>query len=303
MFWPPKRCGIWTGFWIFLYLFHWTNDCDPVPIPGVGGSVADMTALTQVYHSMSTQRRLTDFFSTSPADKGEGSCEDTPTGGANPWFRAVFQNHAKGDIPPPMGSDPNVPNCVSTAVQKRSFRRACNRALQQGATWYRGRLFTAEEVPPHIRMRSSSLRSTNNSNSRPVLHQPSKAKRISCLTWNAGGDFNCSLREAKPWTGPGCFRWKNALMTGKQHKDGDQFLQLLQRYDLTAINTWCQHAGSDDWQRLGDHVEHACQISPHQAWYHWSRFRSLHRSQQKQIRQVLPPLAIPLHQPLEYRFH
>ena len=59
--------------------------------------------------------------------------------------------------PKPSGIPPSSPmpsQAVSRYV-KRSYRRACQRALRQGSTTYRGRLLEARQVPHHLRSSSS----------------------------------------------------------------------------------------------------------------------------------------------------
>ena len=59
--------------------------------------------------------------------------------------------------PKPSGIPPSSPTpsqAVSRYV-KRSYRRACQRALRQGSTTYRGRLLEARQVPHHLRSSSS----------------------------------------------------------------------------------------------------------------------------------------------------
>ena len=57
-----------------------------------------------------------------------------------------------------------------------------------------------------------------------------------------GGDFNCSLPCAEPWSGPDTFDWENQRRRGVQHSDMHIFQDLLQSQGLIALNTW-QGAG------------------------------------------------------------
>ena len=84
--------------------------------------------------------------------------------------------------PKPSGVPPSSPmpsQAVSRYV-KRSYRRACQRALRQGSTTYRGRLLEARQVPHHLRSPSSA-----SIPQRPAPPAVRQGLRVFC--WNAGG--------------------------------------------------------------------------------------------------------------------
>ena len=72
------------------------------------------------------------------------------------------------------------PNQVHTRCVKRSFKRACARALTQGTTMYRGRVLRAREIPPSLQCSRPSQ-----PNRSPVRQARHRGLRIFC--WNAGG--------------------------------------------------------------------------------------------------------------------
>ena len=87
-------------------------------------------------------------------------------------------------LAPKPGSLPNTmcptPKQAHTRCVKRSFKRACARAVHQGTTLYRGRVLRASEVPSSLQFsRSSQPRRS------PVNQTPQRGLRIFC--WNAGG--------------------------------------------------------------------------------------------------------------------
>ena len=80
--------------------------------------------------------------------------------------------------PKPSGVPPSSP--MPSQDVKRSYRRACQRALRQGYTTYRGRLLEARQVP--CQLRSSSSVSLPQRPAPPTVRQ---GLRVFC--WNAGG--------------------------------------------------------------------------------------------------------------------
>ena len=85
---------------------------------------------------------------------------------------------------PKLGSLPTTssptPRTALKRCVKRSFRRACMRAMTQGSTTYRGRAFKAQEVPDSLRQSFVYSRPP------PSTRQnPAHGLRIFC--WNAGG--------------------------------------------------------------------------------------------------------------------
>ena len=103
-----------------------------------------------------------------------------PAAGTAGGASTLPHNH----LAPKPGSLPSTisptPNSAHTRCVKRSFKRACARAVNQGTTLYRGKVLRASEVP-------SSLQYTRSPQSRrsPVTQAPSRGLRIFC--WNAGG--------------------------------------------------------------------------------------------------------------------
>ena len=84
--------------------------------------------------------------------------------------------------PKPSGipSQSPMPRAPVSRYVKRSYKRACQRALTQGRTTYRGRLLEAHQVP-------DSLRSTPHIQAQPRKAPPAMRQGLHVFCWNAGG--------------------------------------------------------------------------------------------------------------------
>ena len=137
--------------WTIFSLHFWTLrqrvvDCNPVPNPGTSCVSTDMP---ERYKIPERQRLLTELPGIQiTGRKGEGSCTSTGAGEAINWLPILTQTANCGQ-PPTMGSGPTmqVPNTRCTKIQKRSFQRACKRAIQHGMAWFRGQAYTVEHFP------------------------------------------------------------------------------------------------------------------------------------------------------------
>ena len=102
-------------------------------------------------------------------------------GGANPVTSYLLASALKpGGFP-----TKNRPmlNVCYTRSAKRAYQRACNRAVQQGQTRYRGRLLTSAQIP-EARRRGLPV-NTSNIPARKPNHPP--AGGVQLFTWNSGG--------------------------------------------------------------------------------------------------------------------
>ena len=84
--------------------------------------------------------------------------------------------------PKPSGipSQSPMPRAPVSRYVKRSYKRACQRALTQGRTTYRGRLLEAHQVP-------DSFRSTPHIQAQPRKAPPAMRQGLHVFCWNAGG--------------------------------------------------------------------------------------------------------------------
>ena len=97
-----------------------------------------------------TQRTLFDFPSFLHSHKGEGSHVATDVSGANQW-QTILQTHsAKCGEPPPMSCGSKLTPKKYTVVQKRSYKRACRRALLHGIAGYHGKVVTPADFPADL---------------------------------------------------------------------------------------------------------------------------------------------------------
>ena len=110
----------------------------------------------------------------------------------------ILADTAKCGNPPPVDPGPSsVP--PYTAVQKRSFRRACKRAISYGETKYRGHLVRIQDFPvslvQHLQKQFSA------GSPRPVRPQMQRKdpRRLNIMHWNPGGLSQSSYFELKHW--------------------------------------------------------------------------------------------------------
>ena len=148
------------------------------------------------------QRSILEF--TSPqlqVGQGEGCCSATAATRASDWEQAFIHQSAKRGEPLPVGFGPNQRVPRFSQVQKRSFHRACKRALQHGATWYRGRFFPEAEIPTGLRQKLQPKLPTPSLKQKPVDFLPAStaASRLKLLTWNPGGMGTGTLNELRLW--------------------------------------------------------------------------------------------------------
>ena len=179
------------GFWILI----WTGiclqvllTCSPVPSPG---TTAHNRAPQRIF-SMS-QTTLFDHGFYQSSCKGEGCSEATVTAGAPDWIQEL-QNSAKRGQPPPMGYGPQSQPPRPSCVQKRSYRRACARAIHTGAAWYRGQLCTVEHFSPQLVSQLQHRSGITSPRRTHPIRTSGLRNRISCMHWNLGGLWVVSAR-------------------------------------------------------------------------------------------------------------
>ena len=185
---------------ILLLLLHFSGlgsfrqlpvERNPVPIPG--------TALEQMSTTRIDHHRIYDFPGfTLTGRQGEGCCDPTVTAGADRWIYAFCQDSAKGGQPPQMSNSSNRPMLPQTAVHKRSYKRACRRALTYGNSHYHGRCMQVHDFPQALVQKIQQDMQPHGRRSLP--NRPLRAKdRISCLHWNPGGLSQAVFLEVKQW--------------------------------------------------------------------------------------------------------
>ena len=90
-----------------------------------------------------------------------------------------------------------------SAVQKRSYKRACKRAIQTGCSWYHGKCIPLHEFPTAL---VETLKQSTRSHSHvtpPVRsrgpHKTRSKPSINVLNWNPGGLGDSRFAELKTW--------------------------------------------------------------------------------------------------------
>ena len=90
-----------------------------------------------------------------------------------------------------------------TRVVKRSIKRAFARACAQGLAWYKGRCYTPNEFPKNLQLPVISPALQTKPGGNPAVTACNRkhrdARRLSLLTWNAGGLNSAKLDEIKIW--------------------------------------------------------------------------------------------------------
>ena len=97
--------------------------------------------------------------------QGEGYCASTCTVEAEAWTQAFCNDPANGGQRPPMGLGSNDPDRPRTIVHKRSFMRACRRALIHGHSHYHGRYMRPQDFPAALRHKVQDTQSGDSSHS------------------------------------------------------------------------------------------------------------------------------------------
>ena len=150
-------------------------------------------------HPCFRQTHLTDFFQDGSVHEGEGCNRTTTVTGADAWITHFCADPANSGQPPPRchGTCPSPQ--PYTGVQKRSYKRACKRALTSGCTRYRGREVSLRDFPSNLIARVQQEQSRQR---RPAPHPsptPVRHSRMTLLHWNPGGMAQSTFQEFKHW--------------------------------------------------------------------------------------------------------
>ena len=182
--------------WVF-FLLPLTVLVNRNPVPNPGAAVQPWTIFS------SSQMRQTTLFDQgfrANSCKGEGCSVTTNTAEATNWISASLFT-AKCGHTPPTGCGPQSDQRLLTDVQKRSYKRACRRALRTGAAWYKGQLHTVGHFPSKLVAQLSPPAQT--APRRSQGHMPARTSglrhRLSCFHWNPGGLSQSAFGELKFW--------------------------------------------------------------------------------------------------------
>ena len=104
-------------------------------------------------------------------------------------------------------------------ITKRSYKRALTRIRNHGFTWYKGRLLSGNIQHGQ---QTSSPQISNSTNLPP--HSVNKRRRLTCLTWNAGGMSISDWDHFQQWI-------------DHQHLD----IITLQETHWSHTSSWLQH--------------------------------------------------------------
>ncbi|CAL1152943.1 unnamed protein product [Cladocopium goreaui] len=97
-----------------------------------------------------------------------------------------------------MSTRSNRPTAPVTAVQKRSYKRACRRAILNGFSHYHGHRMQVEDFPPVLVQKLRSDSKPVRCSQPPNAAAPCKG-RLTCLHWNPGGLAQTTLAEIRLW--------------------------------------------------------------------------------------------------------
>lgn len=176
-----------------LFVFF-TCVCNPVPNPG-----NQTNSPAKFADSVMRQTLLLDYaIPKTGLIQGEGCHGSTTVTEATTWEHAFIHHFANSGNPLPMGSGPKLKVHKVSQVQKRSYFRACRRAMQLGAAWYKGRILTSQDFPSSLCERVTH-KSASTGPIGMARQLPSRAARIRLLTWNPGGMAQGKLVELRQW--------------------------------------------------------------------------------------------------------
>ena len=169
-------------------------ECNPVPIPGV------TSLFPCVQQPMSyKQTSLHDYVGfNNRSCQGEGYCASTCTVEAEAWMKAFCKDPANGGQRPPMSLGSNDPDRPRTTVHKRSFMRACRRALIHGHSHYHGRYMRSQDFPATLRHKVQATQSSTTHKAPKSWHTTNNG-RLTLLHWNPGGLSQATFVELKHW--------------------------------------------------------------------------------------------------------
>ena len=177
-----------------LLLLAWTIGGNPVPIPGMGRN-----RHFQPQRDCG-QTLITDFAkSEQPLHQGEGCLVSTDMAGAEPWTPHFIACPANSGYPPPANFGSSRCPYQQTAVQKRSYQRACKRALQFGEAKYHGKIFRIHDFPRPLVQKIQQQMPPIMLRQRTVPPSQLSHSRIRVLNWNAGGMAQGTLFELTHW--------------------------------------------------------------------------------------------------------
>ena len=165
-------------------------DSNPVPIPG--------TAECDFFQMRQT--RLTDFSgSQRNSCEGEGCRGTTTTTEADQWHSIFYDVAAKCGHPPPVGDNTESPSLPYTSVQKRSYRRACRRAINTGYAHYHGQKLQVTDFPAALVQKLRPCAETAVEALPMKVPRSTRSPRITTLFWNPGGLSQATFLELKQW--------------------------------------------------------------------------------------------------------
>ena len=174
------RLGVWTALAV----------CNPVPNPG------GIRTMTCRQPAVFRQTALWEFPGFDTDSKGEGYHGTTSVIGAGSSASFHDKDTANCGHPPPAGRGPRqYPS--AKPVQKRSFIRACRRAMQNGSTGYHGRTWNWIDFPAALRQKVSEKGPAPRTQ-RPRVHRRA-GSRLSIIHWNPGGLSQGRFHELKAW--------------------------------------------------------------------------------------------------------
>ena len=186
-------------YFLGIISIFWGNDHNSVPIPS---GITTMPSTGFSFNAISGQTVLDQFPGFSTRDsKGEGCHGATTMTGADAWISSFCRTPAKCGQPPPMSQGSQTWPTPSPAVVKRSFQRACRRAIRDGQTGYHGRLWSVTDFPAALVQKlaySPSVASAPEHAPRRSHHRVCSG-RFSILTWNPGGLSQSRFFELKSW--------------------------------------------------------------------------------------------------------
>ena len=130
-----------------------------------------------------------------------GGKDFSPTMGADGGSAFAMQSSLSLDDDPKQHG--TWPTKRHSAVQKRSYKRACRRAIQDGCAWFHGKRIPLHEFPIALIETLKQTTTPHTPACSPVRsHGPVKPRSKPCITvlnWNPGGLGETRFAELKTW--------------------------------------------------------------------------------------------------------
>ena len=145
------------------------------------------------------QSRLDQFFTSRGKREGEGCRGSTTTAGADHWQQILRDLPGNSGYPPPVSGNTRILPSPATSVHKRSYKRACRRAIRTGYAHYHGMHLQLSDFPKRLVHSLQAAEPAQQQYIPRAVQGNRQSSRIRTLCWNAGGMSQATFHEVRYW--------------------------------------------------------------------------------------------------------